>query len=65
MSTLFFLLPSLAVVAIAVIAIDLMIGRAILWLSPILADDVAGPDGWLLDTQGAKGVFDRRPRLPV
>jgi hypothetical protein len=30
------------------------------WLAPILPDEVAGYDGWLIDTRTGKGIFDRR-----
>lgn len=28
------------------------------WLVRILPDDLAGPDGWLIDTETGTGIFD-------
>lgn len=39
--------------------LDRLIALAI-WLSaPILPNDLAGPNGWFMDTQNGNGVFDR------
>lgn len=53
---------TLVIAAVLTIAGLFVLDRLILWILRIFAfalpNDVAGPDGWLLDTRHAKGVFD-------
>ena len=45
---------------IALFLLDRLLGFALRWLAPILPDEVAGHDGWLVDTHAGTGIFDRR-----
>lgn len=53
---------TLMVAAVATIAGLFALDRLIPWamrsFASVLPNDVVGPDGWLLDTRDAKGVFD-------
>lgn len=42
------------------IVLDRVIEWTIRCCAPVLPKDMVGPDGWLLDTRNATGIFDRR-----
>ncbi|MGR3503960.1 hypothetical protein [Pseudaestuariivita sp.] len=54
----FFVLVS-AAIAFGFLAFDMILGRALKLLSRYWPNDVAGPDGWLIDTRARNGAFDR------
>lgn len=51
---------------IGFVASVLLLERVICWLvrlaAPILPNDIAGPEGWLVDTDSRGGVFDPMAR---
>jgi len=57
---------SVGLIAVAcvngLLALDRIVGWALQWIAPILPRDYCGPDGWLVDTQQASGIFDRRAK---
>ena len=57
------MLESLALFGSASIAGLLMLDRVmptiLKALRPVLPNDVCGPDGWLVDLENGRGVFDR------
>jgi hypothetical protein len=58
---------TLVVAAVSTIAgrfaLDRLIPLVVRSLESVLPNDLVGPDGWLLDTREAKGVFDRTRAL--
>ncbi len=57
---------SFAVVIFAALIGLLALDRVIIWvlplITPLLPDEFCGPDGWLIDTRQASGIFDRPKR---
>lgn len=58
--TVFASLALVVLVAFGVVVFDRLIGWTMRAASPYLRNDFVGPDGWLIDTRSAQGVFDRR-----
>jgi hypothetical protein len=44
----------------ALMGLDRLLGFAIRAMEPMLPNEIAGPDGWFVDTRKHGGVFDRR-----
>lgn len=53
-----YVLACVVLACVAVVAMERVIGWVVRWAAPILPNDIAGPDGWLIDTQRNCGVFD-------
>ncbi len=52
-----------AMSAFAILAGLIALDRIVMWVLPLIAPslptDFCGPDGWLMDTRSASGIFDR------
>ncbi len=59
MATILFVLLVAVAAFGALFVLERVVAWTIPWIAPLLPNVFAGPDGWLLDTRRAKGVFDR------
>lgn len=53
------------VAAFAIVVVDRLIALLLQFFAPYLPDDLAGPDGWMLDTERGTGVFDRSSSISL
>jgi hypothetical protein len=57
---------SFAIAFVAAIVGLVVLDRLVMWvlpmIAPLLPNEFCGPDGWLMDTQQASGIFDRPTR---
>jgi len=44
---------------LGLVVLDRLVAWGLPWLAPLLPNEFCGPDGWLMDTQNASGIFDR------
>ncbi len=44
---------------LGLIAFDRLVGWVLPVIGPFMPNDLCGPEGWLMDTQHASGIFDR------
>lgn len=49
-------------VVVGLVALDWVIARVLPIVAPFVPKDFCGPEGWLMDTEKASGIFDRPTR---
>lgn len=62
METLFNVIAASALTLAALFCLERALAFGLRRLAHVLPDDLAGPDGWLVDTSRGTGIFD--PRTP-